>query len=249
MGIDMRLLFLHAYPLNRCMWDGVRAELPTGWQSDALDYPGFGGTQVSVEPPSIGPLAEQSIDWLDQHGPAVLVGLSLGGYTMGEVARRRPDLIRGLVFCDTRLAPDGQDERAHRFRNARRIESEGVEFLVRDYLPNCIGETTARTRPAVVEAASDLIRNSDESGLAWGMRAMANRHDTRDSVRTAGAPGHILVGEEDALCGEKDRADLLAATGGGITVIPRVGHYSALEDAPAFASALVAAVGDWRLRR
>ncbi|WGD36970.1 alpha/beta hydrolase [Lysinibacter sp. HNR] len=242
-----RVLFLHAYPLNAAMWDGVRAELPDHWQSEAFSYQGFGGTQAPAGEPRLTPFVEQVIGWLEEHGPAVLVGLSLGGYVMGQVARWRPELLRGVVFCDTRLTPDGPEERERRETNARRIETEGIDFLLREYLPNCIGTTTSDTRPDVVSRAAELITQSNPEGLAWGMRAMATRTDTREAVRRADVPGHVIVGEEDLLCNAQDRADLQEATGGGMTVINGVGHYSALESPPEFARALVRAVEGWEL--
>ena len=74
---------------------------------------------------------------------------------------------------------------------------------------------------------------------------MAARADTREPVHAAKAPGHVIVGAEDVLCDDRDRADLVRATGGGITVIPGVGHYSAVEDPIAFAAALTDAVSGW----
>ncbi len=47
-------------------------------------------------------------------GPAVLVGLSMGGYIAFECWRRRPTAIRALVFADTRAEADADEARARR---------------------------------------------------------------------------------------------------------------------------------------
>ncbi|WGW11655.1 alpha/beta hydrolase [Saxibacter everestensis] len=239
------MVFLHAFPLNGQMWDPVRAELPVGLRTLALDFPGFGDRPAfdSDTPPGIASLADLAIGQIEAltDRPAVLVGLSLGGYVMGELVGRRPDLVAGLVFADTRLSADAPAEQPRREAMAGQVLADGhVGSLLTDYLPACMGQTTFAQRPAVVDRAKRLILQASPAGAAWTFRAMSARVDTSGAVRDSGLPGCLIVGAEDALCTADDRRLISdALRGGPVLEIPRAGHYSAMEDPHGFASRLV----------
>lgn len=96
------LVFTHGVFMDHTMWDSVRAGLDI--PSLALDMPGHGDS------PAIGATS------LDDHVTAVartmdhakatravLVGHSWGGMTALRLAISRPDLVAGLVLCNTPL--------------------------------------------------------------------------------------------------------------------------------------------------
>lgn len=75
----------------------------------APDLPGSGSDRT--------PLAEVTLKLYADHvsamiareaEPVLLVGHSMGGVTISEVAERIPDRLRGLVYVSARLIPDGQ---------------------------------------------------------------------------------------------------------------------------------------------
>ncbi|MGF1477323.1 MAG: alpha/beta fold hydrolase [Geminicoccaceae bacterium] len=64
-----------------------------------FDYSGHGASSGRFEAGTIGRWASDAIAVLDQvvHGPAVVVGSSMGGWIMLLMARARPGRIQGLV--------------------------------------------------------------------------------------------------------------------------------------------------------
>jgi pimeloyl-ACP methyl ester carboxylesterase len=83
-------------------YDELRALLPEGMRSIALDWPAHGAS-----PPGDGPatvtrfadVAERLVEELAPEG-AVVVGNSVGGFAATRLAIRRPELVRGLVIID-----------------------------------------------------------------------------------------------------------------------------------------------------
>ncbi len=64
-----------------------------------LDLPGHGGSSPSTSPTSEDVLAAV-IDFVEDRGsgPVLLAGCSYGGYVGAAMARRRPDLVKGLLL-------------------------------------------------------------------------------------------------------------------------------------------------------
>ncbi|NSC25622.1 alpha/beta fold hydrolase [Streptomyces albus subsp. chlorinus] len=244
------VLLLHAFPLSAAMWDGVIARMAAERDVLAVDYPGFGGRPAAVGEPDLGVFADDIAAELDRRGtgPVIAVGLSLGGYVMVELVRRRPDLLAGLVFADTRVTPDSPSEAGRRAVQAARIRADGhVESLVTDYLPACL---TATTRADVRTALHRMVRTAEPEGVAWTLHAMAARTDGRAALRAGGLglPGGVIVGSDDALCSASDRATLRKALGGARAYgVPDAGHYSAVDNPQGFAAALKAYLQDWNL--
>jgi pimeloyl-ACP methyl ester carboxylesterase len=96
------LLLLHGLGANTITWEPVAGALAerTGASVTAIDFPGFGRTPLRDCGGTVGRGGRLVISILEETGPAVLVGNSMGGSISVGVAARRPDLVRGLVLVD-----------------------------------------------------------------------------------------------------------------------------------------------------
>src|SRR6202022_3094763 len=83
-GIGLPVIFLHAFPLNRAMWNGEIAALldEQRYRLVSLDWRGFGESDIAGEISTMEVLAGDVVALMDHLGieKAVLCGLSLGGY-------------------------------------------------------------------------------------------------------------------------------------------------------------------------
>ena len=113
----MKVVLLHAWPLDERMWNPHLA-----WLRDD----GFGpiAPRLYGRGPSIDTWAGQILREVE--GPLVAVGASMGGYTALALARRAPERVVGIVLAGSRGDADPAERRAYRDELVTRIRAEGV---------------------------------------------------------------------------------------------------------------------------
>jgi len=243
-GEGPAVIFLHAFPLHRSMWTPQVEALRGTVRTVALDFRGFGESELPTPAFSLADLADDVVGAARALGiaRAVVVGLSMGGYVAFRVVDRFPEFVRALLLADTRAEPDTPEARARRLLLADRAEREGVSALA-DFVQGLLGPTTKAERPEVVGRVREIIGEPDPRALAAALRAMADRPDSRPLLPAIGVPTLVLVGEEDGLT-TPDSARVIAGgiRGSTLMVIPRAGHLSNLEAPEAFTAELLAFV-------
>jgi pimeloyl-ACP methyl ester carboxylesterase len=244
------VVLLHAFPLDSALWAAQRRPLAqAGFRVITPDLPGFGGSPLSPDEPSLDVVADAVAATLDQFGieQAVVGGLSMGGYVTMAMLRRHPERLRALVLADTKAGADAPEAAANRLRVAAEVEAAGsTQELAGTMLPNLLGATTRAQRPEVVAAVRRWITAQPAPAVAWAQRAMAGRPDSFADLAGFGGPVLVLVGSEDTITPAAEAAAIVAAAeeGGSATTlveIPAAGHLSAVETPDAVTRALL----DW----
>src|ERR1043165_6434444 len=109
-GHGLPVVLLHAFPLNRMMWEPQIAALFGECRCIVPDLRGFGDSPKSG-PYSMDVFADDVIALLDalQIDRAVVGGLSMGGYVAFNLFRRYRQRVRALLLADTRAGADTPD--------------------------------------------------------------------------------------------------------------------------------------------
>ena len=145
-GIGQPILFLHAFPLNRSMWEGEITALlqEERYRLVALDWRGFGESDVSTDVSTMEMFADDVAALMDTLGMqnAILCGLSMGGYAAFAFLRKYPQRVKGLILADTRPGADTAEARANRENVARLAETQGAEAIADLQIPKLISEYT-----------------------------------------------------------------------------------------------------------
>ncbi|MHA6762931.1 alpha/beta fold hydrolase [Streptacidiphilus sp. PAMC 29251] len=237
-GSGTPLVLLHAFPLSSRMWQSQLDELPgpdgTEARVLAVDLRGFGGTELGSDEPSLDLLADDVALLLERAGieRAVVGGLSMGGYVAMALARRHPERLAGLLLADTKATPDTDQARANRERIAAAVLArDSVRLLVDEQTPTpLLGPTTVAERPRLVERLRWMIEQASPQAAAWAQRAMAARPGSLDVLAGVTVPALVLVGEEDVITPVADAEAMAAVLPDALlTVVPGVGHLSAME--------------------
>jgi pimeloyl-ACP methyl ester carboxylesterase len=199
----MKVVLLHAFPLDERMWDEQRKAL-TGHEIVAPNLYDLGGNSIDAWAGRI--LAETP-------GELAAVGASLGGYVGLAMARQAPDRVRALLLAGSRASADPPERRAAREEMIRVVTAEGIEGWNRDFYPPGPGDRTT----------DELVR---------GIEALRDRPDATDVAAAFQGPLTVVVGDEDELLPvEEARGIAESAPNGRLEVVAGAGHLVNL-DAP-----------------
>ena len=173
----MKVLLLHAFPLDKQMWEPQRAVL-AGHEVIAPRLYGRGKTMD---------------EWADSiagetDGDFAVVGASMGGYCALALARRAPERVRGLMLVGARPDADTEERRAGRGETIQLIRNEGVDGLWRMVMPKLFHDQSVSNKQLVYR---------DADALVTALEAVRDRPDSTDVARAFPGPVQFVVGEFD----------------------------------------------------
>src|SRR5712691_4189358 len=242
-GIGIPVLFLHAFPLNKGMWEGELKGLlqEERYRLVALDWRGFGESDITSGVSTMELFADDVAGLMDVLGisQAVLCALSMGGYVAFAFMRKYPQRVAGLILADTRPGADTPEAQANRENVARIAETQGTGAIADLQVPRLLAEYTRQHHPEVEMRVRQMIEAATVQGIAAASRGMAQRADSTDLVAGITCPTLVIVGEQDTLTPPSVAQEYVAQIPGAqLVVIQHAGHLSNLEQPEAFLQAM-----------
>ena len=234
------LVLLHAFPLDRGMWQPQLAALADVTRVVALDLPGFGESSPAGAF-TIDGVADAVAAFLAARGipKAVVCGLSMGGYVALAVARRQPNVLAALILADTRAGVDDRIAKANRTKSIALTEEKGSAALFESMLPKVLSEQTHATKPEVVDRLKSIAAKQPAASVVAALAALRDRPDANPGLKAVAVPTLVLVGEYDAVTPPLAAANLSAQIRRSTLVhIPGAGHLSNVENPDAFNAAV-----------
>jgi 3-oxoadipate enol-lactonase len=240
-GQGRPLLFIHGFPFNKAMWqpqlDGLT---DLGWLL-APDLRGFGGTEPG-EPASLEQLADDCLGFLQALGatrPAVVCGLSMGGYIALAFYRRHPDQVAGLILAATRAGVDSEAGKAARDQSIAAALADGAAAVAEAMLPKLLAPGSYAANPGLIETARSLMESASVAGIVAAQQAMKERLDSTDLLPNIKAPVLILHGTDDQLIPLSEaEAMQTAIPQAHLRLLPQAGHLLNLEQPAPFNQAV-----------
>lgn len=261
------VVFIHGFPFDGSMWQPQLEALPSGWRALAPDLRGFGRSELGAGPGVVSSgakvggrvartdepvltmdrLADDVAELIAEEGaaPAVVCGLSMGGYVALSLWRRHRALVRALVLADTRAEADSDEARENRMRMAQTARESGVRPIATAMLPSILAEQTLDEQPEVAARVRAMIEGTRVDTVIGALAGMAVRRDYTRDLPSIRLPVLVLVGEHDRLT-PPDIARSMASElpEARLQIIPGAGHVSSLENPEAFNEALAAFLKD-----
>jgi len=177
-----KLVFVHGFLCGSALWTDQKRAFGDRFEVLTPDLPGYGENNEQLAPDSIGDFAAYVLDWLDERGVSSfdLIGHSMGGMIVQEMAARAPDRIERLVLYGTgplgilpgrfetmeesrrRAAADGPEATARRIVATWFLRGEDAEGY------ESSAETGARASLQAVNAGLTAMET-------WDGRAMLER--------------------------------------------------------------------------
>lgn len=100
-----RVLLVHGLGGSTVNWElvGPLFAEQLGTRVTAIDLPGFGRTRLDHRAPTFATHLDLLVSFLDDRGPAIVLGNSMGGALGVALAAGHPELVDGLVLVNAAL--------------------------------------------------------------------------------------------------------------------------------------------------
>ena len=226
-GEGPAVLLSHGYSATGRMWKPQANALKDSYRIISWDMRGHGQTDSPDDPAqysealTIGDMLAL-LKFLEA-GPAVIGGLSMGGFMSLAFHLAHPAMVRALVLCDTGPGYRNAEARAGWNRMASKradeLEAQGISAL---------GAST--------EVRATAKYHKSTQGLAHAARGMLAQVDDRviNHLPDIRVPTLVIVGEQDEPF--RGPSDYMAAKipGARLEIIPTAGHAANLDNPDAF---------------
>ena len=237
-GNGPHVVLLHPFPLNHNFWKPIAAELGTRYRLVMPDLRAHGDSELGDGPATMQKLAADlaALCREERITKAYFVGVSIGGYTLFEFWRRYREHVAALVLSNTRASAETLESRATRLGLADKVLREGSAGFIEEMLGKLLSPVTRGNRPDIVDAARRMMQQMSPQDIAGVQQGMADRPDSIPTLKTIDVPTTVLIGQEE----DKAESELMRQhiAGSRMEVIPRAGHYAALEQPEEFARLL-----------
>ena len=192
----MKVVLLHAWPLDEGMWEPQIAALSEAGFETAT--PRLYGRGASIEG-----WARQLLGEIE--GPFVAVGASMGGYTSLALARRAPERIVGMALVGSPVSADSSERRGFREELIAELRSTGVPPETEtdvDAEDLAVAQEAIRDRSDASDVASSFggpllvcVGERDEMLSVADARSIAE-HALRGSAHVFSDAGHLVSVEQ-----------------------------------------------------
>lgn len=228
------LVFANSLGTDFRIWDAVVARLADRFRIVLYDKRGHGLSEIGDSPYRIDDHVADLAALLDELDveDAVVCGLSVGGLIAQGLYARRPELVSGLILCDT----------AHRIGTAETwsermaaIEAGGIAAISEAILERWFTAKLREGDPAALAGCRAMLTRTPKAGYLGTCAALRDADFTEEAKQIA-VPTLCVVGEEDGATPPelmRQTADLIP--GARYEVIAGAGHLPCIEQPQALA--------------
>ena len=234
----------HSLATDLSMWEPQMEPLVKSFRVLRYDTRGHGKTEAPQGPYSLEMLADDALGLLGALNieKTFFMGISLGGMIGQVLGLKAPEVLSGLILCDT--ASRIPDE-------ARSVWSERMEAVRQEGMESQIESTMARwftprfrdSRPEVIERVETMIRGTSPAGYIGCAHAIRELN-LSEKIGRIRVPALILVGEEDPgtpVSASEEIHD--GIRGSELVILHSAAHLSNMEQSEAFNRAVLDFLG------
>ena len=237
-GSGSPILLIHGFPLNLEMWRSQIDAFSNQYRVIAFDLRGFGHSPPTPGPYSMELLADDCAAVLAElgiPGPAVICGLSMGGYISFALYRRQPQLFSALILAATRAGADSNQARANRDKAIQNTIEHGPQPVIDSMLKILLAPNNYLAKPDLVEALEKILSVSTPVGMVAALEGMKTRPDSTPILNQIKVPTLIFQGADDQIiaAGEAEILDS-EIPDSKLVMVPDAGHMLNMEQPEIF---------------
>ena len=229
------IVFVHGAMMGRSVWAPQIDRLSGHFRCISVYLPGHGTNRAARY--TLEGAADLVAGAIDEAagGRAVVVGLSLGGYTATTVAAQYPRKVRGLVIAGSTREPDGFS------RLAFLLYAHGLRIAPEPAVRAVALAWFRRRYGSVVAAAITAGGHFAKGGSSAIRRLVGGRF--RDKLIAYGGPILVINGSMDLVFRIGAGRFLAGVPGVTNRMIPRAGHLSNVDAPDAFTALIEEFIG------
>jgi pimeloyl-ACP methyl ester carboxylesterase len=222
------LVFIHGWSCDKGYWNGQLEPFSRDFKVVALDLAGHGESGLGRKAWTIAAFGGDAAAVVEKLGleRVILIGHSMGGDVVVEAARRLPGRVAGLVWVDTyrQLGEPRPQEVIDEFAQPFRTNFvERTRTFVRGMFPE-------NADPALVErVANDMSSAPPDVGVGALVSAVSFDREIPRALKELNVPVVAINAESPA-----GDVESLKRHGVEVVLMPGVGHFLMMEDAPRF---------------
>ena len=240
-GNGTPLVFVHAFPLSKTMWQPQVDALKDTYRLITIDLPGHGESDIVLWNDTLDGYAKVLSAYLIISGllKPCLWACRWAGIPYFRSIDIMPNRVHAMVLADTRAQADSEEGKAGRRSMAQVAFSDGAPAIADLMLPKLLAPSTIEHHPEIVEQVRQMILQTSTAGIVVDLVAMAARPDSTDLLPTITCPTLVIVGEDDVATPVSESHYMAERIAGSTLVtIPGAGHLSNFEQPAAFNEAL-----------
>lgn len=242
------IVFINSLGTDFRIWDGVIAKLDDDLGILVYDKRGHGLSSIGSTPYTIADHAGDLMRLMEalSLSNAIICGLSVGGQIAQQLYFDRPDLVAGLVLCDT-AARIGDADFWHKRIDA--ISRNGIASVADGIMERWFSAGFRQSGSPEYQIARAMFERQPVAGYLATCAAIAD-FDRRADTASIAVPVSVLVGSEDGATPRDLVADFARQIPDSwFQVIEGAGHLPCIEKPAQVAAAIAALVKRVEQRR
>ncbi len=229
-GSGTPVMLVHGFGEDNTIWSDAPHFLPF-CRLIIPNLPGTGGSTLPDGTPSLENLAKPLKFILEEegHSSVIMVGHSMGGYTMLAFAELFPDMVSDMVLFHSSAFADNAEKKEARRKSIDFIKQNGSEAFMKTSTPGLFYDEEKSK-----EDIQDLLqraKNFNGEMLIYYYEAMISRKDRTDILEKF--PGKILfiIGQHDkAVPFESSMKQVVIPQEPEVKILRQTGHMGMLEE-------------------
>lgn len=225
-GEGPAVVLLHPIGVDRTWWAPYVSHLSVRHRVIAIDLPGHGESAKLRRPVSLAEHAACVLDIVESEGdgPAVVLGVSMGGMVAQGVAIANPHRVRGLVLCATA----GSFPQAARAPIRTRGDTSRDGSMLEVIEPTLARWFSSGSDLAIVERCRKRLASDDWYSWSANWEAISEL-DNLEALARVNVPALVIAGQDDASIPPPVSRQLAEALHGGLVEVPGATHFGAFE--------------------
>lgn len=189
------IVFANSLGTDLRIWDEVAPALGGDHRILTYDKRGHGLSELGDAPQDIGAYAADLAGLLEHCGisSTVICGLSIGGLIAQALYAQRPELVRGIVFCDTAHKVGSEEIWNGRIAAAA---SPGIESFADGVMEKWFTPAFHRDRAADLAGYRCMLARQSPAGYAAACAAIRDADFTGTAAHIR-VPSLVVVGDQD----------------------------------------------------